>query len=195
MKTIPIYSKLLIDKVKNHLEIKDDLLALIEQAEGKNIIFDSDHIKTNITKCDFENNNDFKRPWVNNKMIESLMTTSMHPMIHELGFEGFHLHTIWFQQYDKGSLHGWHSHNQNYVGVYYLDMPENSPMTELFDGEKIISLDVKEGDITIFPAYILHRAPESMIDKKKTIISFNFYFGEVWKGPKFLERIGKNENK
>ena len=36
MKTIPIYSKLLIDKVKNHLEIKDDLLALIEQAEGKN---------------------------------------------------------------------------------------------------------------------------------------------------------------
>ena len=86
MKKINIYSKILIDKVKNHLEIKDGLLTLIEQAEGFPVIVDSDHIKTNITKCDFENNNDFKRPWVNNKMIESLMTTSMHPMIHELGF-------------------------------------------------------------------------------------------------------------
>ena len=179
MKTIPIYSKLLIDKVKNHLEIKDDLLALIEQAEGKNIIFDSEHIKTDITKCDYENNGDFKRPWVDNKIIESIMSNSVHPMVRELDFEGFQLDSIWFQQYDKGSLHGWHSHNQNYVGVYYLDMPENSPMTELFDGEKIISLDVKEGDITIFPAYILHRAPESMIDKKKTIISFNLWFGEI----------------
>ena len=60
------------------------MLALIEQAEGKNIIFDSDHIKTNITKCDYENNGDFKRPWVDNKMIESIMSTSVHPMIREL---------------------------------------------------------------------------------------------------------------
>jgi uncharacterized protein YbbC (DUF1343 family) len=39
---------------------------------------------------------------------------------------------------------------------------------------KKIVLDVKEGDIVMFPSYTIHRAPVIKNDIRKTIVSFNF---------------------
>jgi predicted 2-oxoglutarate/Fe(II)-dependent dioxygenase YbiX len=86
---------------------------------------------------------------------------------------------MWFQQYVINDKHGWHTHAENYTGVYYLEMPEEAPKTELIDQYNInkkITIDAKEGDIVIFPSFIIHRAPKVQSDTRKTIISFNLEF-------------------
>ena len=50
------------------------------------------------------------------------------------------------------------------------------PVTEIsdpYDPTKQLSLKVKEGDISLFPAYSIHRSPVNNSKKTKTIISFN----------------------
>ena len=34
-------------------------------------------------------------------------------------------------------------------------------------------IKAKEGDIVMFPSHTIHRAPKMLLDKEKTIISFN----------------------
>ena len=82
---------------------------------------------------------------------------------------------VWFQQYNKDDYHGWHIHGDNYTGVYYLDFPRGSTPTELIEQGSLnkITIKAKEGDILIFPAFIIHRSPRIVKDIQKTIISFN----------------------
>jgi hypothetical protein len=42
--------------------------------------------------------------------------------------------------------------------------------------KSIIDLDVKEGDLVTFPAYIIHRSKNNKSNDRKTIISFNTSF-------------------
>jgi ectoine hydroxylase-related dioxygenase (phytanoyl-CoA dioxygenase family) len=81
---------------------------------------------------------------------------------------------IWYQQYLKNSTHGWHTHSDNFTGVYYLEMDETAPKTQIINSNKILNLNVEEGDFVIFPSYLIHRAPINLSKNRKTIISFNF---------------------
>ena len=40
-------------------------------------------------------------------------------------------------------------------------------------------MDAKEGDIVIFPSFIIHRSPKITEDVEKIIISFNLDFDEI----------------
>jgi hypothetical protein len=90
---------------------------------------------------------------------------------------------IWFQQYVNGNTHGWHTHGNNFTGVYYLELPNDAPKTQLvnpFSQTEIFEPDVKEGKIIIFPSYVIHRAPlVSNQNLRKTIISFNVDFENI----------------
>ena len=89
---------------------------------------------------------------------------------------------MWYQQYTKNNTHGWHIHGENYTGVYYLEFPKGSSKTELIDQYNIrkkITVNAKEGDIVIFPSFIIHRAPKIINDIRKTIISFNLQFNLI----------------
>ena len=83
----------------------------------------------------------------------------------------------WFQQYKEGDYHGWHSHGGNvfYSCVYYVDLPDNSPVTTLriLDEEKEYS--VKEGDVFCFPGLIEHCSKPNKSKKIKTSIAFNTF--------------------
>jgi hypothetical protein len=59
--------------------------------------------------------------------------------------------------------------------VYYLDLPDGTPKTELIDpwSREVITMDVQEGDILTFPSFVIHRAPVNKTATPKTIISFN----------------------
>jgi len=54
-------------------------------------------------------------------------------------------------------------------------LPPDAPKTEILIDNEIIQLDVSEGDIVSFPAYIFHRSPPNK-GRTKTIISFNTSF-------------------
>ena len=94
-----------------------------------------------------------------------------------LGYQSAIIDEFWFQQYVTGNEHGWHTHGSNFTGVYYLELDESSPKTEIIEPsrqDKKIVMDVHEGDVLMFPSYTIHRAPTIMNDVRKTIVSFNF---------------------
>ena len=93
---------------------------------------------------------------------------------HEEIKQNIHLHNAWFQWYEKGDSHNWHTHGEtHFTNVYYLNLPNKDIKTsiKIFDDEK--NIDVKEGEIITFPAYWKHCSPVNIYDEPKIIISFN----------------------
>tara|TARA_B100001250_G_C19764520_1_gene774075 strand:- start:346 stop:1074 length:729 start_codon:yes stop_codon:yes gene_type:complete len=80
---------------------------------------------------------------------------------------------MWFHQMDKGDYDNWHNHFAcQWIGIYYIDLPEGE-QTELMDFEgNVFQPDVKEGDLLIFPSGYVHRSPPC--NNRKTIVAFNF---------------------
>ena len=83
----------------------------------------------------------------------------------------------WYQQYYNGDTHSWHDHTggSSFSFIYYLELPEGTPGTEFLDPWSgcIHTPEVKEGDLLVFPSFVLHRSPPNQSDKRKTIISVN----------------------
>jgi len=90
--------------------------------------------------------------------------------------ENIHVSEMWYQIYEKGQQHGWHTHgNAQFTNIYYLDLPYRSMQTQFYDvvNKKSIEINVKEGQIITIPTFICHRSAPNTTNKKKTIISFN----------------------
>ena len=89
----------------------------------------------------------------------------------------------WFQQYVNNSWHGWHVHGNSSISLsYLLELPERKFSTEFVDIERntTFQVDVEEGDVIIFPSYIIHRSPiitDSNV--RKTTIAINLNLGDV----------------
>ena len=97
----------------------------------------------------------------------------------------------------KNGKHGWHTHAQNYTGVYYVKFSNKDAKTELIDPfsqDKKIIINAKEGDIVIFPSYVIHRATEQKENSEKIIISFNINFTRIMPNlfSKINNMVGKN---
>lgn len=80
------------------------------------------------------------------------------------------IHNVWFQRYLNKDKHNWHVHPDVHFGlVYYLQLPDNSIGTK-FEGYEV---DLKEGQIFIFPAFMPHCSPINETNTQKTIIAAN----------------------
>jgi hypothetical protein len=162
----------IISKFEHHLELKDILLEQINTSEYEN----PQHpvAEVNITKADWHISSNFNREWV--KTIYPLLSEKMLEMYKELGYDGLTIHELWFQQYQKNSQHGWHTHSANFTNVYYLELPDSAPKTQIvnpYNQTDIIEIEVEEGDILVFPSFVIHRAPINTSTNRKTIISYN----------------------
>ena len=82
---------------------------------------------------------------------------------------------FWFQKYNQGDSHCLHRHgNVHFTNVFYLKIPEKYLNTKIYNLDKeIISIDIKEGDILTFPAFLKHESVENKNEDYKMIISFN----------------------
>jgi predicted 2-oxoglutarate/Fe(II)-dependent dioxygenase YbiX len=88
----------------------------------------------------------------------------------------------WFQQYYKSDTHNWHFHgNSNLSCVYYIELYNSKDSTIFYDIENNsqFQLDVKEGDVVIFPSHTIHKSPLLKSNNRKTIISLNISFKKV----------------
>ena len=115
MKIFDINSRVIISKIQDHQQIKDNLLNFIENTQDSSL--EDDLCK--ITKLDYSENNDFERPWVK-YLFTSSFFGDMSEIIQKIGYNAFNLHAVWYQQYETGSYHGWHIHNQAYTGQQIL---------------------------------------------------------------------------
>jgi hypothetical protein len=172
MKKYQLDCAYIISKFKYHAVLKDLLLEQIDRAEFKNPVHSSAEV--NMSKADWHISSNFNRAWV--KTIQESLMEQMLEMYKELGYDGLTVHELWFQQYQKNSQHGWHTHSSNFTNVYYLELPSTAPKTQIvnpFNQTDIIEINVEEGDILVFPSFVIHRAPLNTDTNRKTIISYN----------------------
>jgi len=172
MQKFPLECFYIIKRFTHHNKIKDTLLSEINKSE-----YESLHEKkaeVDISKCDWHVSTNYNRDWF--LSIKDMLFSDMLEMYADVGYDGFTLQEIWFQQYNKNSQHGWHTHSSNFTNVYYLELPKNSSRTQIvspYDQSTIIELDVSEGDIVSFPSFVVHKGPRNNADTRKTIISYN----------------------
>jgi hypothetical protein len=162
-----------IGKFEKHDELKSQLLNLINTQFNVNRLVDDDD-NTDISRCDWRFNQDQNRKWT--QVLLKDLSFYLSDLINELGYKSFTIRELWFQQYDHNSQHSWHVHGCNWTNVYFLDLPEGTPKTQLispFDQTTPMEFDVKEGDILTFPSFVIHRAPTNISNTRKTIISWN----------------------
>lgn len=157
-----------IVKFKKHKSLKNKILNLINTMP--NVVYET-HKGTTATKSDWNLPSDFKRDYLDlfYKEINSLMLQTAK----KFKCMNWRIHNAWFMQYKENDKHAWHTHPRtNLSGVYYLELPKKELITEFKDKK----VKAEEGDILIFPSYMLHRSPANKTKERKTVISFNCDF-------------------
>jgi hypothetical protein len=185
MKPVNIYkhhldSFYLIFQFSDHQEMKTTMLNLMAEQVHESLVVKNNYYGDNITKLDWSKATDFSRPWVS--YFKPKLDALLNDVATTCGYIDCQINDIWFQQYYENDTHGWHTHGSNFTGVYYLDLPANAPKTQIvnpFNQEQILVPDIQEGDILIFPSYVIHRAPKITKHINKTIVSFNCNFDKI----------------
>ena len=164
-------SQVWLHKLNNHFEIKEKLLESIEKSkqtrfdDGTDLIsftdfYDKRELDTKPYFSIFHNNaNDFYDELVKFYCIKE-----------------FNIRNGWFQQYFKNDKHQWHYHGGTNISfVYFIELKNKQESTEFYDliNKDVFQMNVSEGDILTFPAYMPHRSPVIKSNNRKTIISCN----------------------
>tara|TARA_R100000908_G_C3697911_1_gene109571 strand:+ start:126 stop:752 length:627 start_codon:yes stop_codon:yes gene_type:complete len=120
---------------------------------------------------------------------------------------------MWFERSAKNQRHSAHNHGAcGYSAVLYVDfdpevhdstrfyMPFPDPMTGSITN---FNPPVKEGDLIVFPSYMLHEATPNQSDKDRLVVSFNLMgkqliynnHSKIWDGEskKGYENIREND--
>jgi hypothetical protein len=159
---------ILITKIKNSKEINKKLLKLIDKIKNP-----LKHGNSYISNTDWSLPKDYKRDYL--EYFYKIIRPYMIKIASKLYSKDWEIQNGWFQQYLKSSQHTWHTHEHaQFSNVYFVELPHKSLGTDIFKHKK---LNVKEGDLLTFPAYHYHRSPLNLLNKRKTIISFNSSFG------------------
>ena len=129
-----------------------------------------------ISNSDWSKSEDMSREWIqyftNNILyqISNKLNDSMNSL--ELVVQN-----LWYQQYNLNDHHNWHNHPKcHYTNIYYVELPDEDMKTEILNVEDI---DIKEGAILSFPAFMFHRSKPIKSNQRKTIISFNTSFDRM----------------
>lgn len=177
MKKFKLETPCMIKNLKDHKNIRDTLISLIKDTKADYLESNNEYFGDLIHRLDWNRSQDYSREWV--KFVQPYLQKYFNECASKLGYQKVNISNIWFQQYNKKGRHGWHIHSENYTGVYYVKFSSKDAKTELIDPfsqNKKIIINAKEGDIVIFPSYVIHRATEQQDDSEKIIISFNFNF-------------------
>ena len=177
MKKIKLGTTAILKPFEYHKVMKDTLIDKIKKSYNDNLNVKDNYYGDEIHRLDWSKNLDYTREWI--QLVKPKLQEHFNNCANDLNYQNCEIKGMWYQQYKKNNTHGWHIHGENYTGVYYLEFPKGSPKTELIDQYNInkkITINAKEGDVIIFPSFIIHRAPIVKKDVKKTIISFNLEF-------------------
>jgi len=89
---------------------------------------------------------------------------------------------VWYQTAQQYDYHTAHTHGSvGWSAVFYAHFnPEvheatkfYCPFTNIMGDVELYCPDVREGDLIVFPAFLLHEAPLNKSTEERTIISFN----------------------
>jgi len=162
------------EKFKQHTILREKILKAINNQEVDSLNEIDNYYTDKISRLDWNQAKNANRPWV--QLFINDFINHLNKEMLKLSLTKPKLSEIWFQQYFNNDTHGWHTHGNNFTGVYYLELNDCSPRTQLVEpvSLNLVEVDAEEGDIVIFPSIYIHRAPRIKTEKRKTIISFNF---------------------
>jgi hypothetical protein len=170
MKIKQIKTSYIVTKIKEHKQIKKELLSLIDKIPKNKY--------ESITHTDWSLPKEYKREYL--EYFYKIISPYMTEMTDLLNEKKWQIKNGWFQQYYKNDTHVWHRHpNSNFTNVYYLELPKNNFVTKIkpeLNNQKIYSVEATEGDVVTFPACISHASEKIKNNSRKTIISFNSDF-------------------
>ena len=169
MKVIEQKAPFFVFDVSIHNEIKPSVVAAIESMGLYSLINEKQHI----AHTDWHLGADTHRPYYG--LVLPAIQDVVSKINNLLGYtDPLTIKNYWFQKYSKDGYHNWHIHkNSVFNAVYYLSLPEGASKTSFKLFEEEFSVDVKEGQILIFPSMYLHCSKLNMSDDSKLIISFN----------------------
>tara|TARA_B100000945_G_C20104539_1_gene467412 strand:+ start:57 stop:614 length:558 start_codon:yes stop_codon:yes gene_type:complete len=157
-----------------HSQIKSNLLDLISDYEQINPSPDY------VTKTDFYDNLESFPEYFN--VLSQNLTPLWDEICHKYWAGNFGIMGVWFQQYNNNDFHGWHFHGNSSISMsYFVELDDAKYSTEFVDIQKkdTFQMECSEGDVIIFPSYIIHRSPLIRSDTRKTTIAINLNLGDV----------------
>lgn len=110
---------------------------------------------------------------------------------------------MWYQKYNTGVQHQVHTHGHSgWSSVIYVEFDPMvhqpttfySPFRNPWNGNlELFHPPVKEGDMVIFPATVMHEASPNRSEKRRTIVSYNLrghvdvVKKELWQGDPIIK--------
>jgi hypothetical protein len=171
---IPYRVPIHIKKLEEHDRIKEGILDAIKGQDFKPYTVETSYI----TRCDYESPKDVERAYL--RLVRDPIRQHVERVMKSYGYRSSKIYNFFFQQYETQSRHDWHVHLETqWVGVYYVELPRSTPRTEylaMTEGQvkEVRAFPCREGDVILFPSFVIHRAPANASRETKTIISFNF---------------------
>ena len=160
--------------VTNHSSIKGELLERFSK-RGRVIREGGDSISRTDWGCEGDVNYlDILQPIMDDH-ITNVIKLLCPPDVANIKAEE---RVIWFQQYERNDEHDWHYHGDcNLSSIYYVELPEGTPITKFSMFGREFSVNVKEGCILSFPSLYPHCSPMNESLDRKSVISFNLNIG------------------
>lgn len=155
-------------KVRNHEQIKEQLLNLIDLIPLNSYIMEESG--ENILHTDWNLPPETHREYA--PLFLETIKPHMLSITEALMVESYEIDSFWFQRYGQQGSHSWHTHARtNLANVYFLECPKGaSTKFKHFEEE------CEEGDIISFPAFLPHMSPPIEDNSIKTVIAFNSSF-------------------
>tara|TARA_R100000152_G_C6687340_1_gene119777 strand:- start:154 stop:711 length:558 start_codon:yes stop_codon:yes gene_type:complete len=115
-------------------------------------------------------------------LVEEALSPYLQQTEKSMGFK-LQIRAMWYQQSIKGQAHGVHNHGATgFSAVWYVEFDPNehtattfyAPFNDIFSGDPVHCIPkIKEGDLVIFPSFMLHEQLKNSSNKRRTIVSFN----------------------
>lgn len=157
--------------VENHLQIKDKILNAIDTEPLKPASSCNEKIfNTNYSK---RVQNTSSNQHLNNIFMD-VMKKHSEEIGKVLNYDCINIRNYWYQQYKYNDYHGWHVHGGVlFSNIYYVDLKNESSGTTFEFLDKEFDIEVKEGQILTFPAFLRHCSKPNKSYDTKTVFVFN----------------------
>ena len=160
-----------IHKVKNFEKHKQNLIDLIFSVPQSGI---RDGLVEKISHSDWNHSKERHRKYFD-YMLEHIIPDFSKFICNTYGVDKLRFGNAWFQVYEPGDYHSHHTHPRaNMANVLFIELPDKNLSTSIKGQNKEnISIDISEGDILSFPAFLVHSSRINKSNKRKIVIAFN----------------------
>jgi hypothetical protein len=172
MQVIKNIAPFFLQRARDHDEVKDKILAIIDGDRIFGSLTPNESISnTDFYLADMFRQNKCEQYWA---VILPSIQNHYEEILNVTGLTAWSVHKYWFQTYKPNDYHKWHVHaGCMFSNVYYLSLPDGAAKTSFsYLGEEF-QIEVQEGDILTFPSFLPHCSKENKSTLPKHVISFN----------------------